>query len=81
VRPHELEIDRMPGPDRVAAQVVRLTPLGAALRVELDAGATIGRVQAELDRGRADALGLRASEPVFLGFRHARVFEEERRAA
>ncbi|MBZ0234813.1 MAG: sulfate ABC transporter ATP-binding protein [Deltaproteobacteria bacterium] len=81
VRPHELEIERVPGPDRVAAQVVRLTPLGAALRVELDAGQTIGRVQAELDRGRADALGLRASEPVFLGFRHARVFEEERRAA
>ncbi|HUQ00994.1 MAG TPA: sulfate/molybdate ABC transporter ATP-binding protein [Kofleriaceae bacterium] len=81
VRPHELGIEREPGPDRVAAQVVRLTPLGAALRVELDAGSSIGRVQAELERGRADALGLRASDPVYLTFRHARVFEEEPRAA
>jgi sulfate transport system ATP-binding protein len=81
VRPHELEIEREPGPDRVAAQVVRLTPLGAALRVELDAGQSIGRVQAELDRGRAERLGLRASEPVYLAFRHVRVFEEEPRVA
>jgi sulfate transport system ATP-binding protein len=81
VRPHELEIDREPGPQRIAAQVVRLTPLGAALRVELDAGTALGRVQAELDRGRADALGLRASEPVYLRFRHARVFEDDTRVA
>jgi len=80
VRPHELELERELAPGRVAAQVIRLTPLGAALRVELDAGA-IGRVHAELDRGRADALGLRAGEPVWLGFRHARVFADESRAA
>ena len=80
VRPHELEIEREQGPGRVPAQVIRLTPLGAALRVELDAGA-MGRVQAELDRGRADALGLRAGDSVALAFRHARVFEENGRAA
>jgi sulfate transport system ATP-binding protein len=80
VRPHELDLDRSAGPGRVKAQVVRITPLGAALRVELDAG-PMGAVCAELDRERADTLGLRTGDPVWVGFRRARVFLDTERAA
>ena len=80
VRPHELDLERLPGPGRLPARIVRILPLGAALRVELDAGA-IGTVCAELDRERADALGLRPGESVWVGFRRARVFVDDQRAA
>ena len=69
-----------PDPDRLPAHIVRLTPLGAALRVELDAGA-LGPLRAELDRERAEALGLRVGEPVSLGLRRARVFPDVARVA
>ena len=80
VRSHEVELARAAGDDRVAATVVRLTPLGAALRVELDAGA-LGAVSAEVDRARASELALRTGDEVWLGLRHARVFAGERDAA
>jgi sulfate transport system ATP-binding protein len=80
VRPHELEIARDPGPGRAPATIVRLTPLGAALRVELDAGA-LGPLCAEVDRARADALGLRVGQPVSLGLDRARVFPRAHAAA
>lgn len=80
VRPHELELALSEGPELAPARVVRLTPLGAALRVEVDAG-ELGRLQAELDRGRAADLGLRAGQEVWIGFRRARVFAEDGRAA
>jgi sulfate transport system ATP-binding protein len=80
VRPHELELERTAGPDRLPAHIIRITPLGAALRVELDAGA-IGPVCAELDRDRAASLDLRTGDPIYLGLRRARVFVDESRAA
>ena len=84
VRPHELDIVPVRGAvadaARLPAQIVRLTPLGAALRVELDAGAH-GPLCAELDRDRAAALGLRVGEAVSLGLRRARVFADGRAAA
>ncbi|HVV82845.1 MAG TPA: sulfate ABC transporter ATP-binding protein [Kofleriaceae bacterium] len=80
VRPHELDVAPGAAADRLPAQIVRLTPLGAALRVELDAGA-LGPLCAELDRERAAALGLRVGEPVSLGLRRARIFADELRRA
>jgi sulfate transport system ATP-binding protein len=80
VRPHELDVTPGSSAGGLPAQIVRLTPLGAALRVELDAGA-LGPLCAELDREHATALGLRVGEPVSLGLRRARVFLDPLRAA
>ena len=78
VRPHELEIERAAGPDRVPATVTRVTPLGAVLKVELTASSIGGAaLRAEIDRGRAEVLRLRAGDDVFLSFRKARVFGAE----
>jgi len=83
IRPHELELERSPGADRIPAHVVRITPLGALLKIELDVELLGQPLCAEIDRGRAAALGLGAGEPVYLSLRRARSFDstEERDAA
>jgi sulfate transport system ATP-binding protein len=81
IRPHELELDRNPGADRFPAQVVRITPLGAVLKIELDVELLGQPLSAELDRGRAAALGLDAGETVYLSLRRARRFDAEVRDA
>jgi sulfate transport system ATP-binding protein len=81
VRPHELEIELGSGDDRLAARVLRVTPLGAATRVELAALDTEQPLQAEIERSRADELALRAGQHVWLSLRRARTFQEDRRAA
>jgi sulfate transport system ATP-binding protein len=75
IRPHELELERSPGADRVPAQVVRITPLGAVLKIELDVELLGQPLSAELDRGRAAALGLDVGETVYLSLRRARRFD------
>jgi sulfate transport system ATP-binding protein len=73
VRPHELDIHRAEIPGSFAARVERLVPLGAAVRVELSAGAA-GRVEAELDVGRSEVLSLTPGDVVHLAPRRIRVF-------
>ncbi len=77
VRPHELDIVRVSeGARGVPADVVRITPLGANVRVELrgvDDGAVI---VAALERSQSDALALRPGERVVLLLRRARVSME-----
>jgi sulfate/thiosulfate transport system ATP-binding protein len=74
VRPHELDIERDPSDGTVAARVLRVTPLGAAVKVELAVPSLSDNVRAELDRRRSDLLALRGGDRVYLSLRRARVF-------
>jgi sulfate transport system ATP-binding protein len=74
VRPHELEIGRVSGPGSFPARVLRVVPLGAAVRVELSAGTYGERLEAEVDLGRSRGLGLSPGDQVYLSPRRVRVF-------
>jgi sulfate/thiosulfate transport system ATP-binding protein len=75
VRPHDLEIHTAPVPGSFAAQVERVTVLGASVRVELRAAFHGERIEAELDLSRSNSLALRPGDGVHLSPRRARVFE------
>jgi sulfate transport system ATP-binding protein len=78
VRPHELEIDRIPrGPSSLKADVVRINPAGAAVKVELFAEEFGIPVNVELARDRYAALRLKAGEKVFVFPKHVRVFVQD----
>ena len=78
VRPHELEIDRVPrGPSSLKADVVRINPAGAAVKVELFAEEFGIPVNVELARDRHAELGLKAGEHVFVFPKRVRVFVQD----
>jgi sulfate/thiosulfate transport system ATP-binding protein len=72
VRPHELELTATPGPDSFTAEVVRATPLGASVRVELST--VLGPLEAEIDARRAESLALAPGQRLFAAPRRLRVF-------
>jgi sulfate transport system ATP-binding protein len=74
VRPHELDISAGPAPGAFAARVERVVLLGAAFRVELCAPPYADRLEAELEAGRGQALGLAPGDQVYLSPRRVRVF-------
>jgi len=74
VRPHELELSPEPLPGSFAAQVERVTVLGASVRVELRAPAYGGRLEAELDQARSQAMVLRPGDRIHVSPRRVRVF-------
>jgi sulfate transport system ATP-binding protein len=74
VRPHELEIHRTTAPGSFAARVLRLVPLGAAMRVELAAAGHERTVEVELDLRKSEALALAPGDTVHLSPRRVRVF-------
>jgi sulfate/thiosulfate transport system ATP-binding protein len=80
VRPHEVEIRRRRDEGSVPARVLRVTPLGAGLKIELEAPALGSTLRADLDWERGTALGLRDGDDVFLSLRRARVFVDQHRA-
>jgi sulfate transport system ATP-binding protein len=73
VRPHELDIARVPAEGALAARVVRVTPLSGGLKIELSVDRLGSRMRADLDWERGTALGLQSGEDVFLSLRRARV--------
>jgi sulfate transport system ATP-binding protein len=76
VRPHEVEIARSPGTGAIAARVVRVTPLGAGLKIELTAPALGSSLRADVDWERGTQLALHDGDDVFLSLRGARVFAQ-----
>ncbi|HEY5934789.1 MAG TPA: sulfate ABC transporter ATP-binding protein [Kofleriaceae bacterium] len=78
VRPHEVEIGRAPADGAIPARVIRVTPLGTGLKIELVAPslarAENASLRADVDWERGSALGLRDGDDVFLSLRRARVF-------
>jgi sulfate transport system ATP-binding protein len=78
VRPHEVEVGRAPGENALPATVVRVTPLGSGLKIELVVPA-LGQpsnVRADVDWERGSALDLRDGDNVFVSLRRARVFAD-----
>ena len=78
VRPHDVEVGRTETQGAVPARVLRVTPLSAGLKVELQAEGLGSSVRADIDWERGAALGLRGGEDVFVSLRRARVFNENR---
>jgi sulfate transport system ATP-binding protein len=76
VRPHEVEIGRAPAENAVPATVVRITPLGSGLKIELAVPALGQPMRADVDWERGSALALRDGDEVFVSLRRARVFAE-----
>ena len=72
VRPHEIEIARAPG--GIPARVVRVTPIGGGLKVELAAPLLGPELRADLDWERGRQLALRDGDDVFLSLRRTRGF-------
>ncbi len=79
VRPHEVEVGRTQTKGAVPARVLRVTPLGAGLKIELVAPSLGSSLRADVDWERGSALGLRDGDDVFLSLRRARVFNEQPR--
>ena len=75
VRPHELDVDRVArGRTSLKAEVVRVNPAGAAVKVELAAKEFGISVNVEISRERQAELELRPGEVVFVVPRRVRVF-------
>ena len=74
VRPHDLEIDRAPGPDALPLTVRQVLHVGSVVRVDLEDEATGRLVEAELPRERQATLALAPGERVFARPRAVRLF-------
>ena len=76
VRQHELELHAVPAPESFPAEVRRLVPLGGSVRVELTAASVEGPLAAEVEARRAEALGLKVGDRVYVAPRRVRVFDD-----
>jgi sulfate transport system ATP-binding protein len=78
VRPHELEIDRIPrGRSSLKAEVLRVNAASAAVKVELVAHEFGVPLNVELTQERQSMLQLKAGETVFVFPSRVRVFVED----
>ncbi|HXQ24576.1 MAG TPA: sulfate ABC transporter permease subunit CysW [Candidatus Acidoferrales bacterium] len=78
VRPHELEIDRIPrGRSSLKAEVLRINAAGAAVKVELVAQDFGMPLNVELGRERYAELGLKTGDSVFVFPKRVRVFVQD----
>ena len=78
VRPHELEIDRLPrGASSLKAEVLRINPTGSAVKVELFAKDFGLPLNVELGRERYEQLQLKTGEKVFVFPKNVRVFVQD----
>ncbi|MBI5069599.1 MAG: sulfate/molybdate ABC transporter ATP-binding protein [Deltaproteobacteria bacterium] len=76
-RPHELEVHRDPTAGSFPARVLRVTPAGSAVRLELHAPTVDRPISAEVEARRAEALALAEGLEVWVAPRRLRVFEGE----
>jgi sulfate transport system ATP-binding protein len=75
VRPHELEIDCLPGGmGSLQARVVHVNPAGPVARVHLHAPDLSAGLHVEVSQERYAELGLRAGDTVYVAPRRVRVF-------
>ncbi|MGH7899839.1 MAG: sulfate/molybdate ABC transporter ATP-binding protein [Candidatus Binatia bacterium] len=78
VRPHELELDRVPrGNSRLQAEVVRINPAGAAVKVQLSAKDFGVNINVEIGREQHARLKLQPGDRVFVFPRRMRVFVQD----
>jgi sulfate transport system ATP-binding protein len=74
VRPHDLALDRTPGPDALPLTVRHVLHVGPVVRVDLEDEATGRLIEAELPRERQAVLDLEPGERVFARPRAVRLF-------
>jgi sulfate transport system ATP-binding protein len=75
VRPHELEVHRLPGATgSLEAQVLHVNPAGPVARVHLHAPDVGASLHAEVSQERYAELGLRPGDTVYVAPRRVRVF-------
>jgi sulfate transport system ATP-binding protein len=74
VRPHDIELDRVPNGAVIEATVRDVRAVGSLVRLELDRVDSDQIIEAELTRVRYDELNLREGERVFVKPRNLRVF-------
>jgi sulfate transport system ATP-binding protein len=74
VRPHDLALDRAPGPDALPLTVRQVLHVGAVVRLDLEDEATGRLIEAEMPRERHAVLGLKPGERVFARPRAVRLF-------
>jgi sulfate transport system ATP-binding protein len=72
LRPHDVQIETTPAPNRISAQVERITHLGWEVRVELKLP-SLERLNVYLQREHFDHLQLRAGQEVYVQPRENRV--------
>ena len=78
VRPHELEIDRLPrGTSSLKAEVVRINAAGAAVKVELFSKDFGLPINVELGQERYATLRLKTADQVFVFPKRVRVFVQD----
>jgi len=78
VRPHELEIDRIPrGASSLKAEVLRINPAGTRVKVELVAPDVGLPLNVEIAQEHYAALGLKAGDKVFVFPKRVRVFVQD----
>jgi len=78
VRPHELELDRIPrGPSSLKAEVLRVNAAGAAVKVELLAEELGLPLNVEISQERYAKLELKSGERVFVFPKRVRVFVQD----
>lgn len=74
VRPHELEIERTASAYSLAGRIVQLNPAGAVQKVRVAADEFGIELSVDLMRDRAQQLGLKVGELIYVRPRTARVF-------
>jgi sulfate transport system ATP-binding protein len=75
VRPHELDIDRVPeGASSLKAKVVHINPAGSVTRVQLLSPDFGVEINVDVTPARYAELALKAGEDVFVSPRKVRVF-------
>jgi len=78
VRPHELEIDRIPrGPSSLKAEIVRINAASAAVKVELIAKDFGVPLNVEISQERHAQLQLKTGDKVFVFPKRVRVFVQD----
>jgi len=78
VRPHELDIDRVPhGENSIKAKVIRVSRSGSLVKLVLEVESDKQHLEIELDHQRDRELGLSVDDEVFVYPHHVRVFVQE----
>jgi sulfate/thiosulfate transport system ATP-binding protein len=78
IRPHELEIDRVPiDSTSLPARILQIHPAGAVTKIRLHAETSHSELNAEINRERCAELGLKPGDTVHIAPRQFHVFMEE----
>ncbi len=78
VRPHDLEVSRVPqNGSSIPARILHINSAGPIVRVQMELSGTAQGVEAELTRDRYRELALASGEQVYIALRNARVFAQD----